>query len=202
MDNRIEIFTADNIDEIWVSNDPINLIFELIERNYRTKGIFEIEPSITNVITEFHLNNLIFFKEKFMFPNDLISKLLNLFSTLIELKDLEPNFNEIFRNKLIKIRNGIESLNLKIDEVTKLLKYIQTSYFPHIRLYYNFCNKVRQTYNKYIEIIINRPLIVPPLNISLEHKDPVVINNDNLNANNNEDHDQNKVKCLLILESR
>jgi hypothetical protein len=191
MDNRIEeIFTSVDIDEIWISNDPTNLVFELIERNNRRKGIFYSDPSITMVISEFHINNLIYFKENFLFLNELTSKLLNLFAALINLKDLEPNYNEIFRNKLHEIRIGIESFNLKIDEVAKLLKYIQSSYFPHIKLYHDFCNRERKTETKKIDIIINRPLHVPQMNIAIEHKEEVkhVDADSHLNKNDKIDH--------------
>lgn len=199
MDNRIEeIFKENDIEEIWHSNDPNSLVFELIERNNRRKGIFDSNPSNTMVITEFHINNLIHLKENFNFSNELMSNLMNLFSILINMKGYEPDYNEIFKSKLNEIKSGIEVMNLKIEEVAKLLKYIHSSYFIFIRLYHNFCNRVRNIETKKIDIIINRPLPVPPLNIAVEHKEPVKnADEDDANKHNLND-DLNKVFIIYL----
>jgi hypothetical protein len=168
-----EIFNAADVDRVWHSNDPTSLIYELIERNNRRKRIFDSDRNVTRVMTEFFINNLIYLKENFILPNELLSKLLNVVSVLITNIDRNPNYNEIYKNKLQEIRKGIEGFNLKIDEIANILRYINNTYFPYIKLYYDFCNRTRIVENKKIDIIINRPTLIPPLNVAREIKEEV-----------------------------
>ena len=87
--------------------------------------------------------------------------------------DSESNYNEIYKNKLHEIRKGIEGFNLKIEEIANILKYLNSTYFPYIKLYYDFCNRTRVIENKKIDIIINRPTLIPPLNVAKEIKEEV-----------------------------
>lgn len=87
----------------------------------------------------------------------------------------EPDFALICRNKLQEIKRGFleldlvnnsksyENFHLKGSEIQDIMEYIKTFYFPFIRLYYHFVNIEKITENKRIEVIINRPLYVPPL---------------------------------------
>ncbi len=87
----------------------------------------------------------------------------------------EPDFALICRNKLQEIKRGFleldlvknsksyENFHLKGSEIQDIMEYIKTFYFPFIRLYYHFVNIEKITENKRIEVIINRPLHVPPL---------------------------------------
>jgi hypothetical protein len=56
-----------------------------------------------------------------------------------------------------------ETYYLSNEEVSALLEYLKTFYFPFIRLYYHFINIDRITESKKIEVVINRPSPVPPL---------------------------------------
>lgn len=102
---------------------------------------------------------------------------------------LEPDFSLICRNKLKELKMGLVKLELiaqdkkrtgglnnnkldnyylKNNEIASILEYVNTFYFPFIRLYYHFINIERITENKKIDVIINRPLSVPPLNVAVK----------------------------------
>ena len=183
--NKIElIFTEQDIEIISNSLNAVNVIYEKLEKNMKKKGILDIDTNALITVSEFHLNNLIYLNENFNFPISVKSKLLNLFAILLNLrneKNENPDFNIICKNKLNEIKNGLISLKLiytqenkatnfclKSEEITNILDYINTFYFPYIRLYYHFINIERITEYKRIEVIVNKPLIVPPLNNAVE----------------------------------
>ena len=107
----------------------------------------------------------------------------------------EPDFGYICNKKLNEFKCGLKFLKfiptkreemnvnpafmtseqtpyfyLDKDEVHTLLDYLQTFYFPFIRLYYHFINIDRITENKKLEVVINRPLPVPPLSMAVKQK--------------------------------
>jgi hypothetical protein len=182
------IFTEADINTIWSSTNPTSQMFELIEKVHRKQGQIDIDNNIISAYSEFHVNNLVFLKENFTLNTEVICKLLNLFNVLITLKNnerdsprgTEPNFAHICKTKLHEFKQGLIQLNLVTNEAVhgsgfylhktelgKLLEYINTFYVPFIRLYYHFANIERITENKKIEVIINRPLPVPPLNVAV-----------------------------------
>lgn len=57
---------------------------------------------------------------------------------------------------------------LQIYELSIILEYLNTFFFPFIRLYYHFLNIEEITENKKIEIIIAKPVDVPPLSQAVE----------------------------------
>lgn len=214
------IFSNENmINEIFESGNPLISIYEIIESHNRRIGATEIESNILNAISEFHVNNLIFLKENFNFPNNINCKLMNLLNILLNLKEENPHEDEpqqmtiqskekvelmtesvqedieetfednidfglICKRKLIEIKKAFKILDLvhtnannntvnsqtkekafhlKGSEVVIIMNYIKSFYFPNIRLYYHFINIEKITENKRLEVIINRPLPVPPL---------------------------------------
>lgn len=98
-----------------------------------------------------------------------------------------PDFEKICQNKVRQIKQGLFTLNLvykkpssadssasqtnkfylKNEEIVGLLEYIKTFYLPFIKLYYHFINIEKITENKKIEVIINKPLPVPPLSTAV-----------------------------------
>jgi hypothetical protein len=101
----------------------------------------------------------------------------------------ETDFSLICRNKLKELKKGLikleliaqdkkktggvqtnkeDSYYLKNDEVALILNYVNSSFFTFIRLYYHFINIERITENKKIDVIINRPLPVPTLNLAVK----------------------------------
>ncbi len=63
-----------------------------------------------------------------------------------------------------------QNFYLNKQEVGKLLDYLKLFYFPFIRLFYHFVNIDRITENKKLEVVINRPLPVPPLSMAVKQK--------------------------------
>jgi len=200
------------IDEIWENYNPVTHVYEIIETHLRrTTGKIDYDSNMLMAIAEFHVNNLIYLKENYkQFPNEIICKLLNLLSLLLNLREetqnfssvvredqmegeentgenslqiFEPDFSLICRRKLLEIKKGLVELDLvfvktpesivppsregkfflKKEEIVSLLEYIKTFYFPFIRLYYHFINIEKITEIKKIQVIINKPLPVPPL---------------------------------------
>ena len=76
----------------------------------------------------------------------------------------------IFANDKNKVRtNGKFFLNL--NEINCILKYIQSSYLPYIRMWYYFQNEKRNITERKIEVIINSPtLINMPLSMAVQEK--------------------------------
>ena len=75
-----------------------------------------------------------------------------------------------FANNKNKTRtNGKFFLNLQ--EINKILKYIQTNFLPYIRMWYFFQNEKRNITERKIEVIINSPnLINMPLSMAVQEK--------------------------------
>jgi hypothetical protein len=60
---------------------------------------------------------------------------------------------------------------MKPHEIASLLEYLNNFYFSYFKLYYHFVNIERITDNKKIDVIINRPLSVPPLSQAMKQID-------------------------------
>ena len=91
--------------------------------------------------------------------------------SLIEENLMPKTKNEFtFANKKDKVRtNGKFYLNLK--EINEILKYIQNSYLPYIRMWYYFQNDKRLVTERKIEVIINTPTLANmPLSIATQEK--------------------------------
>lgn len=213
------LFVDSDIEEIWNHSNPLLNIYDLIEKNLRAKtGKIDFDSNLIMALAEFHVNNLIYFKENFKFPTNIYCKLMNLMNILLNLREesinnnpkeeyktvttssiceedkqitsnTEIDFSLICRNKLKDLKKGLIKLDLiaqdkkktggvqmnrednyylKNNEVALILDYVNTFYFPFIRLYYHFINIERITENKKIDVIINRPLKVPPLNVAVK----------------------------------
>ena len=107
----------------------------------------------------------------------------------------EPDFALICKSKLNEIRNGLQVLQmipsrmdkemtqyLNKNDVKNLLEYIRTFYFPYIRLFYYFTNKQRITEDNKIDLIICKPLPVPPLSFGDLQKEEKAVTSDQLEA--------------------
>jgi len=210
------LFKDSDIEEIWNHSNPLLNVYDLIENNLRIKtGKIDFDSNLIMALAEFHVNNLIYFKENFKFPTNIYCKLMNLLNTLLNLREeninnnkdefktdptnsiteeekqtnTETDFSLICRNKLKELKKGLIKLDLiaqdkkktggvqtnkkdtyyiKNNEIASILEYVNTFYFPFIRLYYHFINIERITENKKIDVIINRPLAVPPLNVAVK----------------------------------
>lgn len=212
------LFKESDIEEIWNHSNPILNVYDLIETNMRKKtGKIDFDSNLLMALAEFHVNNLIYFKENFKFPIPIYCKLMNLLNILLILREdnfrtetketiksdptrgnyeeeeknnhVEPDFAVICKNKIKDLKKGFlkleliaqdkkktggvannkeDSYYLKNNEVASILDYVNTFYFPFIRLYYHFINIERITENKKIDVIINKPLPVPPLNVAVK----------------------------------
>ena len=69
-----------------------------------------------------------------------------------------------------KEEEKIVKFYLNTKELQTILDYLKQFYFPFIRLFYHFINIDRITETKKVEVIINRPLPVPPLCEAVEQK--------------------------------
>ena len=135
------------------------------------------------------------------FEPETLSKLLNLYCNLIEMSEQvykdESNFLNISKLKLEEFKLGLYQLNLipkmksevalandkdkKItpegkfflnkQEIVKLLEYIHTEFLPYIQIWYYISNETRQTENKKISIIINKPIESIPLSFAEMQKE-------------------------------
>lgn len=60
--------------------------------------------------------------------------------------------------------NGEEGVELKLTHTSSILKFLQSSFFPFLKLYYFFCNVEREVELTKLEFIINKPMEVFNLN--------------------------------------
>ncbi len=181
-----EIFIPSDINEIWNSKTPINLVAEIIETFIRkTTGDIEMDPQLILATAEFHINNLIFLKEKFLLTSTAYAKLLNLLAILLKMTDGErsedvkmANLDLLIKLKLKEIKIGLIQQDLllissseshgkgealKPSDIFLVLDYLNNSFFNFIQLYYFFANVQRKEEDEKIEVIINKPLSTPSL---------------------------------------
>ena len=97
---------------------------------------------------------------------------LNEFKESLIKENLMPKTKSDFSlaNNKNKVRtNGKFFLNLQ--EINKILKYIQSNFLPYIRMWYYFQNEKRNITERKIEVIINSPtLINMPLSMAKQEK--------------------------------
>ena len=123
---EILIFNPENIDEIYNSLDPLEVVSKLLESHHRKKYLnphFDPEKIIAKA--EFHVNNLLFLKDKFPdYDNITHSGILNAFSKLIDFdiyKRPENNNN----NKIEKKEN--EEEEEEINEEPIIVNFLELS---------------------------------------------------------------------------
>ena len=121
----------------------------------------ENENNNNNIVEEEEVDFLFLSKDK-----------LNEFKESLIKENLMPKTKSdfAFANNKNKIRtNGKFLLNLQ--EINKILKYIQTNFLPYIRMWYFFQNEKRNITERKIEVIINSPnLINMPLSMAVQEK--------------------------------
>ena len=114
-------------------------------------------------------NNIVEEEVDFLF---LSKDKLNEFKESLIKENLMPKTKADFTlaNNKDKVRtNGKFFLNL--SEINSILKYIQSSYLPYIRMWYYFQNEKRNITDRKIEVIINSPtLINMPLSMAVQEK--------------------------------
>ncbi len=82
------LFKESDIEEIWNHSNPILNVYDLIEANMRKKtGKIDFDSNLLMALAEFHVNNLIYFKENFKFPIPIYCKLMNLMNILLSLRE-------------------------------------------------------------------------------------------------------------------
>ena len=131
------------------------------ENNKENMDENELENENNNNIVEEEVDFLVLSKDK-----------LNEFKESLIKENLMPKTKSdfAFANNKNKIRtNGKFLLNLQ--EINKILKYIQTNFLPYIRMWYFFQNEKRNITERKIEVIINSPnLINMPLSMAVQEK--------------------------------
>ena len=134
---------------------------ENLENNKENMDENELENENNNNIVEEEVDFLFLSKDK-----------LNEFKESLIKENLMPKTKSdfAFANNKNKIRtNGKFLLNLQ--EINKILKYIQTNFLPYIRMWYFFQNEKRNITERKIEVIINSPnLINMPLSMAVQEK--------------------------------
>ncbi len=219
-----KIFTEEDVDNFSMSSNPILLVYETYYNYlFRTTGKVVLDSNMIMAISEFHVSNLIFLKEKFTFPVVINCKILNILALLLNLREEERLTQEdlensklrkhssianskeeapqvidnkeidfsmicnqklhqvklaFFQEKLLKTEMKYEKLAdrsndfekpyyLKPIEIANIMDYLNLFYFSNIKLYYHFINIEKITNNKRIDVVINKPLPIPPLHFAL-----------------------------------
>ena len=131
------------------------------ENNKENMDENELENENNNNTVEEEVDFLIVSKDK-----------LNEFKESLIKENLMPKTKSdfAFANNKNKTRNNGKFL-LNLQEINKILKYIQTNFLPYIRMWYFFQNEKRNITERKIEVIINSPnLINMPLSMAVQEK--------------------------------
>ena len=131
------------------------------ENNKENMDENELENENNNNIVEEEVDFLFLSKDK-----------LNEFKESLIKENLMPKTKSdfAFANNKNKTRNNGKFL-LNLQEINKILKYIQTNFLPYIRMWYYFQNEKRNITERKIEVIINSPnLINMPLSMAVQEK--------------------------------
>ena len=131
------------------------------ENNKENMDENELENENNNNIVEEEVDFLFLSKDK-----------LNEFKESLIKENLMPKTKSdfAFANNKNKTRNNGKFL-LNLQEINKILKYIQTNFLPYIRMWYFFQNEKRNITERKIEVIINSPnLINMPLSMAVQEK--------------------------------
>ena len=88
------IFFEDRIDKLFNAKDPIESINILLQDHFRKiNGNANFNEEKLRAEAEFHVNNLVFLKQKFSFDNETISRLMNVLGKLIKFKNSNTKQN-------------------------------------------------------------------------------------------------------------
>ena len=106
------IFIPDKIEKIFNAKDPIESINILLQDHYRKiNGNANFDEDKLKAQAEFHVNNLVFLKQKFSFDDETISSLMNILAKLINFsKKTEEKNNE----------NNIQETDNQVDNQSNL----------------------------------------------------------------------------------
>lgn len=193
------IFNEEKIKELIENKDRRKeIIGQLYGELFKSKGE-KMKPNQIKAIINFHCQNIEFLFDKFKsYPIEIITKLANIFSLLLNLKEdeynlylksvdpndesafkviPEPDFCYIINKKMMEIKTNFIKLKLFPDpknrtftkeknfyltnkELNVILKYLNQSYFPLIRLFYHVIN-LNRIETKKIHSLMNKPLAIP-----------------------------------------
>jgi len=194
--NLTIIFTPDDIISLTSSSDMRHGMTEFITKYFTELGLQDkIDINEINIIADFHYYNLCFAKNQLLLPNNKTALLLNIMARLIKFRDyeasnvmiktmnqemqrseeekykllLEQKFDEL-RDSLLACSVDNPPFSIRIfttNEVKKLLDYTMNTYFLHFRLYNAVMSNKQFSEQKNIEVYIDEPLPIPPLNEGL-----------------------------------
>ena len=110
---EILIFSPENIDEIYEDINPLEKVSKLLESHHRKKYLNpNFDPEKILAKAEFHVNNLIFLKDKFpTFDNIAYSGILNAFAKLIDFDKYKRPENTNVKKKNEKEEEEEEEIN-------------------------------------------------------------------------------------------
>ena len=123
---EILIFSPENIDEIYEDINPLEKVSKLLESHHRKKYLNpNFDPEKILAKAEFHVNNLIFLKDKFpTFDNIAYSGILNAFAKLIDFDKYKRPENT---NVKKKNENEEEEEEEEINEEPIIVNFLELS---------------------------------------------------------------------------
>ena len=116
---EILIFSPENIDEIYEDINPLEKVSKLLESHHRKKYLNpNFDPEKILAKAEFHVNNLIFLKDKFpTFDNIEYNGILNAFAKLIDFdKYKRPENTNVKKKKENEEKEKKKKINKKSKE--------------------------------------------------------------------------------------
>ena len=123
---EILIFSPENIDEIYEDINPLEKVSKLLESHHRKKYLNpNFDPEKILAKAEFHVNNLIFLKDKFpTFDNIAYSGILNAFAKLIDFDKYKRPENT---NVKKKTENEEEEEEEEINKEQIIVNFLELS---------------------------------------------------------------------------
>lgn len=165
----IKIFTPEYITKIWTSQDAYNEVKSIILSEFKECGelITGDKSELQTILIEFFLHSLSFVKLDLMLNDSKCAVWLESLLTLLRSSVTNRYFNKyndfsILRDNLIQLTAG-SKCPLTKEEMDRLFKHINQTYFSHYNLYNYIFTQDRRQDDKIIKYTIDTPLYTPPL---------------------------------------
>ena len=169
------IYTEQSVSTFLGSNNIRDTLINYLIKYYDQNDLSnKYDYNELLMIVDFQIFNIVFAKEDLKLNNEQIALLLNIFSKLIEFSNFKDFSNESFlvqqELKMSELKKIIESFSIQdppnkilvftIDQVEKIMNYVNNIYIKNFKLYYTTFNYKQKVVTKPIRFTIDPPPIL------------------------------------------
>ena len=170
--NLEHIYTEQSVTNLLESNKIRDVLINYLIKYYDQKDLSnKYDYNEIQMMADFQIFNLSFAKEELKLNNEQIALILNIFTTLtysFNFKDFSTE-NVLFQKeqKVSEFQKLIELFSIhdppnkvlvfNLDQVERIIKYVNSIYFENFRLYFTSFNYKQQVVTKPIRFTIDPP---------------------------------------------